>query len=114
MTATTALTAQNTLGVTDIHYTPPEFVRELIDACLSDIGVDVVKTGNFLAYPFRIFSSRNLEEMVKCLTSSGMLASAETIKVVAKALTDHHVTTTVIDPVCSSCACVGSISDKFR
>ncbi len=46
MTATTALTAQNTLGVVDIHHTPPEFVRKLIDACISDIGVDVVKTGN--------------------------------------------------------------------
>jgi hydroxymethylpyrimidine/phosphomethylpyrimidine kinase len=45
MTATTALTAQNTLGVVDIHQTPPEFVRKLIDACISDIGVDVVKTG---------------------------------------------------------------------
>lgn len=53
MTATTALTAQNTLGVTDIHYTPPEFVRNLIDACISDIGVDVVKTGNSLRNPFK-------------------------------------------------------------
>jgi hydroxymethylpyrimidine/phosphomethylpyrimidine kinase len=32
MTATTALTAQNTLGVVDIHYTPPDFVRKVIDA----------------------------------------------------------------------------------
>jgi hydroxymethylpyrimidine/phosphomethylpyrimidine kinase len=47
MTATTALTAQNTLGVEDIHYTPPQFVRKLIHACVSDIGVDVVKTGRF-------------------------------------------------------------------
>lgn len=45
MTATTALTAQNTLGVEDIHYTPPAFVRKLINACISDVGVDVVKTG---------------------------------------------------------------------
>jgi hydroxymethylpyrimidine/phosphomethylpyrimidine kinase len=45
MTATTALTAQNTLGVRDILETPPDFVRKLIDACISDIGVDVVKTG---------------------------------------------------------------------
>lgn len=45
MTATTALTAQNTLGVTDIHQTPPAFVAKLIDACISDIGADVVKTG---------------------------------------------------------------------
>jgi hydroxymethylpyrimidine/phosphomethylpyrimidine kinase len=45
MTATTALTAQNTMGVVDIHPTPPSFVRKLIDACISDIGVDAVKTG---------------------------------------------------------------------
>lgn len=45
MTATTALTAQNTLGVVDIWPTLPEFVGKLIDACITDIGVDVVKTG---------------------------------------------------------------------
>jgi hydroxymethylpyrimidine/phosphomethylpyrimidine kinase len=45
MTATTALTAQNTQGVDDIHLTPPDFVRKQIDACISDIGVDVVKLG---------------------------------------------------------------------
>jgi hydroxymethylpyrimidine/phosphomethylpyrimidine kinase len=49
MTATTALTAQNTLGVFDIHYTPPDFVGKLIDLCIEDIGVDVVKTGRPLA-----------------------------------------------------------------
>jgi hydroxymethylpyrimidine/phosphomethylpyrimidine kinase len=45
MTATTALTAQNTLGVNDILVTPSDFVRKQIDACISDIGVDVVKIG---------------------------------------------------------------------
>lgn len=50
MTATTALTAQNTLGVVDIHHTPPDFVGKLIDACISDIGVDVVKTGNISCF----------------------------------------------------------------
>lgn len=48
MTATTALTAQNTQGVDDIHLTPPDFVRKQIDACISDIGVDVVKLGLLL------------------------------------------------------------------
>jgi hydroxymethylpyrimidine kinase/phosphomethylpyrimidine kinase len=48
MTATTALTAQNTLRVEDIHYTPPEFVRKLIRASVGDVGVDVVKTGTSL------------------------------------------------------------------
>lgn len=47
MTATTALTAQNTLGVEDIHEIPSSFVQKQIDACASDIGVDVVKTGEF-------------------------------------------------------------------
>jgi hydroxymethylpyrimidine/phosphomethylpyrimidine kinase len=50
MTATTALTAQNTQGVDDIHLTPPDFVRKQIDACISDIGVDVVKLGLLLPY----------------------------------------------------------------
>lgn len=45
MTATTALTAQNTLGVVGIHYTPPDFVKKQIDACMSDVGTDVIKTG---------------------------------------------------------------------
>jgi hypothetical protein len=45
MTATTALTAQNTKGVLDIHQIPPEFVKKQIDACIDDIGVDVIKTG---------------------------------------------------------------------
>ena len=45
MTAITALTAQNTMGVRDIHYIPSEFVAKAIDACLEDIGVDVIKTG---------------------------------------------------------------------
>lgn len=46
MTATTALTAQNTLGVADIHYTPSDFVGKLIDVVFADIKPDVVKTGN--------------------------------------------------------------------
>ena len=45
MTATTALTAQNTVGVSEIHYVPTSFVRQQIEACIEDIGVDVVKTG---------------------------------------------------------------------
>jgi len=45
MTATAALTAQNTQGVYGIHETPSDFVQKQIDACVDDIGVDVVKTG---------------------------------------------------------------------
>ncbi|OAG37649.1 hypothetical protein AYO21_08133 [Fonsecaea monophora] len=73
MIATTALTAQNTLGVQDIHITPPAFVGKQIDACLTDIACDAVKIG--------------------------MLGSAETIKVVTEALQRHEVSTIIVDPV---------------
>jgi len=73
MTATTALTAQNTQGVSGIHQIPPDFVVKQIDACLNDIGVDVVKIG--------------------------MLASAETVDLVASALQRHGRPTAVVDPV---------------
>ena len=45
MTAITALTAQNTLGVSGIHAVPAAFVRAQIDAVVQDIGVDAVKIG---------------------------------------------------------------------
>ena len=44
-TAITAVTVQNTLGVTGVHGVPPEIVRGQIVACLSDIGADAIKTG---------------------------------------------------------------------
>lgn len=45
MTAITALTAQNTLGVSGVLPVPPDFVRAQADACLDDIGADAIKTG---------------------------------------------------------------------
>jgi hydroxymethylpyrimidine kinase/phosphomethylpyrimidine kinase len=45
MSAIVALTAQNTLGVTAVHETPPDFVRAQLEAVFSDIGVDAAKTG---------------------------------------------------------------------
>jgi hydroxymethylpyrimidine kinase/phosphomethylpyrimidine kinase/thiamine-phosphate diphosphorylase len=41
----TALTAQNTRGVASIHGLPPSFVADQLDAVLSDIPIDVIKTG---------------------------------------------------------------------
>lgn len=43
--ATTALTAQNTKGVSGIHSIPAAFVAEQIAAVLDDIPIDVIKTG---------------------------------------------------------------------
>jgi hydroxymethylpyrimidine/phosphomethylpyrimidine kinase len=45
MTAVTAVTAQNTLGVTAVHPVPAEVILAQIDAIVSDIGVDAVKIG---------------------------------------------------------------------
>ncbi|PON23681.1 hypothetical protein TGAM01_v207327 [Trichoderma gamsii] len=73
MTSTTALTVQNTKGVTGVHVIPSDFVGRQVEACLEDVGADVIKTG--------------------------MLASAETIEVIAKLVTKFNVPTLVIDPV---------------
>jgi hydroxymethylpyrimidine/phosphomethylpyrimidine kinase len=45
MTAITALTAQNTVGVTGIHPVPGEFIVAQVRAVAEDIGVDAVKIG---------------------------------------------------------------------
>jgi hydroxymethylpyrimidine/phosphomethylpyrimidine kinase len=45
MTAITAVTVQNTLGVTAVHDIPAEIVAGQITAVLTDIGADVIKTG---------------------------------------------------------------------
>ena len=45
MTAITAVTAQNTVGVQAVHPIPTEIVMAQIESCVSDIGVDAVKVG---------------------------------------------------------------------
>jgi hydroxymethylpyrimidine/phosphomethylpyrimidine kinase len=45
MTAVTAITAQNTVGVTAVHTLPPEIIIAQARAVLEDIGVDAVKIG---------------------------------------------------------------------
>jgi len=73
-TAITAITVQNTLGVTGAHVVPPDVVRAQIIACLSDIGADAIKTG--------------------------MLGSAGMVTVVADTLAEHAAgIPLVVDPV---------------
>ena len=45
MTAVSAVTVQDTRGVTAIHPVPAQIVTAQIDACLSDIGADAIKIG---------------------------------------------------------------------
>ncbi len=73
MSAITALTAQNTIGVRAIHAAPPEFLDQQIDAVVEDIGVDAVKIG--------------------------MLHSPEIVRTVAAAIERHRLANVVFDPV---------------
>ncbi|MGD9759047.1 MAG: bifunctional hydroxymethylpyrimidine kinase/phosphomethylpyrimidine kinase [Comamonas sp.] len=73
MTAITAITVQNTLGVTGIHGIPLDTVRGQIDAVVQDIGVDAVKIG--------------------------MLATPDVVSVVADAIRRHGIRNVVLDPV---------------
>ena len=45
MTAITALTAQNTVGVSAVELVSPTMVAAQIEACINDIGVDAIKIG---------------------------------------------------------------------
>ncbi len=45
MTAITALTAQNTVGVSAVHAVPPEVIVAQVRAVVEDIGVDAIKIG---------------------------------------------------------------------
>ena len=71
--ALTAITAQNTIGVTSVLELLPELVGAQIDAIISDIGTDAVKTG--------------------------MLANSRIIRVVADKVKEHGLTNLVVDPV---------------
>jgi hydroxymethylpyrimidine/phosphomethylpyrimidine kinase len=71
--AITALTAQNTLGVDAIYEVDADFVGKQIDAVLSDIGADAVKTG--------------------------MLMSSGIVEIVADRMASHNVKNLVVDPV---------------
>ena len=94
MTATTALTAQNTLGVQDVFAVPPTFIRQQIKACFDDIGVDIVKTGELSGCSD--VGPTGLADW----PSKGMMASGPTIQAVAEILGEHEATRVVVDPVC--------------
>jgi hydroxymethylpyrimidine/phosphomethylpyrimidine kinase len=74
MSAITAITAQNTLGVSAVHTIPPETILAQVRAVVGDIGVDVVKVG--------------------------MLGTVDTVMAVAQALDEMPPgTPVVVDPV---------------
>jgi len=61
MSVITALTAQNTQGVTGIHPVPPAFVEEQMEAVFTDIGADAVKIGMLFSVELIEAVARNLK-----------------------------------------------------
>jgi hydroxymethylpyrimidine/phosphomethylpyrimidine kinase len=76
MTAITAITAQNTCGVSAISVVSPDMLRKQLDAVLGDLGVDAVKIG--------------------------MLPSIDHIQVIVEAIERYGVRGIVLDPVLAS------------
>src|SRR4051794_30457976 len=87
MTAITALTAQNTLGVQAMMPVPPEMVVAQIDSVVSDIGVDAVKIGmigsaetaHAVADRLELLAVPIVFDPVMAATSGAALADAATI-----------------------------------
>jgi hydroxymethylpyrimidine/phosphomethylpyrimidine kinase len=87
MTAVTAITAQNTLGVSAVHTVPTEMVLAQIDAVVNDIGVDAVKIGMIgsaetaeaVADRLAALSVPIVFDPVMVATSGDTLADAKTI-----------------------------------
>ena len=87
MSAITAITAQNTLGVTDVQVLSPTLIAAQIDACVSDIGVDAVKIGmlgspeiaNVVAERLEALAVPVVFDPVMVATSGAALASPDTI-----------------------------------
>ncbi len=87
MTAITAVTAQDTTGVTMVAALSPEMVAAQIDACTGDIGVDAVKIGMLGSPEIAAVVADRLEALtvpivfdpVMVATSGAVLADAATI-----------------------------------
>lgn len=73
MSAITALTAQNTVGVRSILETPPDFLKEQLDMVFEDIRPDAVKIG--------------------------MVSSAKLVEVIVDRLSYYKAESIVVDPV---------------
>ncbi|MEG8047720.1 bifunctional hydroxymethylpyrimidine kinase/phosphomethylpyrimidine kinase [Sphingomonas aerolata] len=96
MTAITAITAQNTLGVQAVHPVPTDIVLAQIDSVVSDIGVDAVKIGmigsaltaNAVADRLTSLSSRDpipiIFDPVMIASSGSVLAAPDTIAAFAR------------------------------
>lgn len=88
MTAITAITAQNTLGVQGVHPIPAAMVVQQMRSCIDDLGVDAVKIGMIGSAETALAVAEVLETIadvpvvfdpVMVATSGSVLANADTI-----------------------------------
>lgn len=86
MSAITALTAQNTTGVTAIQEVSPDFLKEQIKDVVTDIFPDAVKTG--------------------------MVSSSELIRAIAESIKEFNLKNIVVDPVMVATSGAKLISDN--
>jgi hydroxymethylpyrimidine/phosphomethylpyrimidine kinase len=101
MTAVTAITAQNTLGVQAVHPIPTDMVLAQMDAVLSDLGVDAVKIGMIGSAATAEAVAERLASLnvpivfdpVMVATSGSVLADADTIAAFQKLMAIATVTT---------------------
>ncbi|MBU3647817.1 MAG: bifunctional hydroxymethylpyrimidine kinase/phosphomethylpyrimidine kinase, partial [Limnohabitans sp.] len=95
MSAITALTAQNTVGVQGIHAVPAEFLKAQIQSVVEDIGVDAVKIGmlhapgivDVVAWAIDHYQLTNVVfDPVMVATSGDRLIANETVQVLVREL----------------------------
>lgn len=101
MTAITAITAQNTLGVDAVHQVPTQMVVDQISSVVSDIGVDAVKIGmigsadtaHAVADSLSDLSCPIVFDPVMVASSGAVLADADTISAFERLMWIAKVTT---------------------
>ena len=95
MSAITALTAQNTVGVQGIHAVPPAFLKAQLQSVIEDIGVDAVKIGmlhepgvvDVVAWAIEHYRlERVVLDPVMVATSGDKLIEDETVRVLVERL----------------------------
>jgi hydroxymethylpyrimidine/phosphomethylpyrimidine kinase len=101
MTAITAITAQNTIGVQAVHLVPTDIVIAQIESVVSDIGVDAIKIGMIgsaetaeaVADYLKQVTVPTIFDPVMVATSGAALADARTISVFQKLMSLASVVT---------------------
>jgi len=113
MTAITAITAQNTLGVTGVHPVPAEMVIAQMDAVIDDIGVDAVKIGMIGSAETALAVAARLERLavpivldpVMVASSGSVLADEATIASFARLMA----VAALVTPNLPECAALGGV-----